>query len=108
MRQVAGHRQVLCVTHLAGIAALAHHHFVVSKAEVAGRTETSVRRLGGADRRDEIARMMGGAAVTAEARAHAEAMLAAAAAPRAPGKPAARPAGAGHGVRPRGQTRSRL
>jgi DNA repair protein RecN (Recombination protein N) len=79
MRQVAGHRQVLCVTHLASIAAMAHHHFVVSKAELDGRTETSVKRLDGADRRDEIARMMGGAAITAEARAHAEAMLAAAA-----------------------------
>jgi DNA repair protein RecN (Recombination protein N) len=92
MRQVAAHRQVLCVTHLPTIAALADHHYMVSKAEIRGRTETSVRRLEGADRRDEIARMMSGAAVTAEARAHAEAMLAAAqAAPsRAKGAPAAR------------------
>jgi DNA repair protein RecN (Recombination protein N) len=88
MRQVAGHRQVLCVTHLPTIAALADHHFMVSKSEIAGRTETSVRRLEGADRRDEIARMMSGAAVTVEARAHAEAMLAAAA-PRS--RPAERP-----------------
>ncbi len=84
MRQVASHRQVLCVTHLPTIAALAHHHFVVAKAEVGGRTETSVRQLEGADRRDEIARMMSGAAVTAPARAHAEAMLAAAADPAGP------------------------
>jgi DNA repair protein RecN (Recombination protein N) len=102
MRQVAGHRQVLCVTHLPSIAALAHQQFVVSKAEVRGRTETSVRRLDGADRRDEIARMMGGA-VTAEARAHAEAMLAAAA-----GKPAARSSErAGTASRARGQNRPR-
>jgi DNA repair protein RecN (Recombination protein N) len=84
MRQVASHRQVLCVTHLPTIAALAHHHFVVAKAEVGGRTETSVRQLEGADRRDEIARMMSGAAVTAPALAHAEAMLAAAADPAGP------------------------
>jgi DNA repair protein RecN (Recombination protein N) len=110
MRQVAGHRQVLCVTHLASIAAMAQHHFVVSKAEVAGRTETSVGRLEGTERRDEIARMMGGAAVTAEARAHAEAMLAAAA--RATPRPAGRaPAGAerhtGERGRARGSTRQR-
>jgi DNA repair protein RecN (Recombination protein N) len=109
MRQVAGHRQVLCVTHLPTIAALAHHHFMVSKAEVGEngetRTETSVRPLEGADRRDEIARMMSGAAVTAEARAHAEAMLAAA----APARPGARAASSERGApgRPRGQTRPR-
>ncbi len=87
MRQVAGDRQVVCVTHLPTIAARAHHHFVVSKAEVRlhdqTRTETQVTRLDGAERRDEIARMMGGASVTVEARAHAEAMLAAAGAPPA-------------------------
>ncbi|HKE16327.1 MAG TPA: DNA repair protein RecN, partial [Kofleriaceae bacterium] len=104
MRQVAGHRQVLCVTHLASIAAMGHHHFVVSKAEVGGRTETSVERLEGVARRDEIARMMGGAAVTAEARAHADAMLAAA---RPSARGPARPVAAERG-RTRGSPRPRV
>jgi len=109
MRQVAAHRQVLCVTHLPTIAALAHHHFMVSKAEAGGRTETSVRRLEATDRRDEIARMMSGAAVTVEARAHAEAMLAAAAvpAPVAKGKAAERPARPTAPVRPASRARGR-
>jgi DNA repair protein RecN (Recombination protein N) len=83
IRAVAAHRQVLCVTHLPQIAALADRHFRVSKAEVDGRTETAVVALAAAARRDELARMLGGLTITAEARAHAEAMLAAAA-----GKPA--------------------
>ena len=79
IRAVAAHRQVLCVTHLPQIAALADRHFRVSKAEAEGRTETAVVALSAAARRDELARMLGGLTITAEARAHAEAMLAAAA-----------------------------
>jgi DNA repair protein RecN (Recombination protein N) len=74
IRGVADHRQVLCVTHLPQIAAFADAHFHVEKHEVAGRTETNVRRLTGAARKDELARMLGGTA-TARARAHAAEML---------------------------------
>jgi DNA repair protein RecN (Recombination protein N) len=75
IRAVADHRQVLCVTHLPQIAAYADHHFHVEKGEVAGRTETHVKRLGGAARKDELARMLGGQATT-KARAHAAELLA--------------------------------
>ncbi len=68
-------RQVLCVTHLPQIAAYADHHFHVEKTEIAGRTETHVRRLSGAARKDELARMLGGQA-TSKARAHAAELLA--------------------------------
>ncbi|HUS64992.1 MAG TPA: DNA repair protein RecN, partial [Kofleriaceae bacterium] len=78
IREVASHRQVLCVTHLPQIAALADRHLHVSKAEAQGRTETEVLPLEGEARRDEIARMLGGRGLSAEARAHAGAMLAAA------------------------------
>jgi DNA repair protein RecN (Recombination protein N) len=78
IRAVADHRQVLCVTHLPQIAAYADHHFHVEKAEVAGRTETHVRRLSGTARKDELARMLGGQA-TAKAKAHAAELLAEAA-----------------------------
>lgn len=68
-------RQVLCVTHLPQIAAYADHHFHVEKAEVGGRTETHVRRLTAAARKDELARMLGGHA-TSKAKAHAAELLA--------------------------------
>jgi DNA repair protein RecN (Recombination protein N) len=71
-------RQVLCVTHLPQIAAFADHHFHVEKTEVGGRTETHVRRLSAAERKDELARMLGGHA-TSKARAHAAELLAEAA-----------------------------
>jgi DNA repair protein RecN (Recombination protein N) len=71
-------RQVLCVTHLPQIAAYADHHFHVEKTEIAGRTETHVRKLNAAARKDELARMLGGHA-TSKARAHAAELLAEAA-----------------------------
>lgn len=78
IRAVADHRQVLCVTHLPQIAAYADHHFHVEKTELGGRTETQVRKLTGAARKDELARMLGGQA-TSKARAHAAELLAEAA-----------------------------
>jgi len=57
---IARHRQVVCITHLAQIAALADAHFVVDKGESRGRTHTSVKRLQQAERVEEIARMLGG------------------------------------------------
>jgi len=76
-------RQVLCVTHLPQIAAFADHHFHVEKTEVGGRTETHVRKLSAAARKDELARMLGGHA-TSKAKAHAAELLAEAARPRKP------------------------
>ncbi|MCP4446622.1 MAG: DNA repair protein RecN [Myxococcales bacterium] len=78
IRQVANERQVLCVTHLPQIAAFADVHFHVSKSEAAGRTETCVTRLTEKQRLVETARMVGGVKVSAQAKAHAKAMLAAA------------------------------
>ena len=83
IRSVADHRQVLCVTHLPQIAAYADQHFHVEKTELAGRTETHVRKLSAAARKDELARMLGGHA-TSKAKAHAAELLADAARPRKP------------------------
>ena len=69
------------MTHLPQIAAYADHHFHVEKTEIAGRTETHVRKLTGAARKDELARMLGGHA-TSKAKAHAAELLAEAARPR--------------------------
>ncbi len=68
-------RQVLCITHLPQIAAFADGHYKVEKRTVDGRTVTRVRLLDADERVDEIARMLGGAKVTASAREHATALI---------------------------------
>jgi len=68
-------QQVLCVTHLPQIAAFADHHFIVEKREAQGRTRTSVRILGEADRLEEVARMLSGASLTEASLKNAEQML---------------------------------
>ncbi len=70
-------QQVLCITHLPQIAAFGDQHFLISKAEKGGRTQTEVRRMELAERRQEIARMLSGAAVTETSLRHAESLLAA-------------------------------
>ncbi len=61
MRGIAGNRQVLCVTHLAQIAACGHSHLLVAKSVEGGRTYTKVEELDEPARLDELARIMGGA-----------------------------------------------
>ncbi len=68
-------RQVLCVTHLAPIAALADRHLRVSKSVRGGRTRMAVAPLAGDERVEEVARMLGGATITAAAREHARDLL---------------------------------
>jgi DNA repair protein RecN (Recombination protein N) len=77
IRDVARHRQVLCITHLPQIAALADAHFVVGKHETKGRTMTTARRLAQKDRVEELARMIGGVKVGDAAKRAAAEMLAA-------------------------------
>ena len=76
--QVARSKQVLCVTHLPQIAAMGDVHFSVEKGEQDGRTFTVVERLDRAQRRQELARLSGGAAVTETMLAGAEELLTAA------------------------------
>ncbi|MGA2447100.1 MAG: DNA repair protein RecN [Polyangiaceae bacterium] len=75
--EIAHHRQVLCITHLPQIAALATTHFVVGKTEARGRTSTHMRRLSDSDRVEEIARMVGGIKVGDAARRAAAELLSA-------------------------------
>ena len=67
--------QVLCVTHLPQIAAMADQHILVTKEDTAGETITGVREITGAERVTEISRMIGGVAVTEITRQSAEEML---------------------------------
>lgn len=75
LRLVSQGRQVLCVTHLPQIAAMADTHFLISKAEQQGRTYTSVTPLELEGRKGELARLIGGARITENTMKSAEEML---------------------------------
>jgi len=76
MWDIARYRQVICVTHLQQIAAMATRHYLVSKAEANGRTNTSVQELTGSQRVAEIARMLSGVDENSESgQIHAQHML---------------------------------
>lgn len=75
LRQVARAKQILCVTHLAQIAAMADTHLYISKAVRDGRTYTSVTPLDREGRKQEIARIIGGAVITETTLKSAEEML---------------------------------
>lgn len=64
LKQAAKHRQVLCVTHLAQIAALADEHFKISKTTLKGRTFTAVTNLDKKGRIEEVARIMSAGSIT--------------------------------------------
>ena len=77
LKQVAGSGQALVVTHSPQVAALADHHWKIVKTDDgAGRVKTTLKKLSGTERREEIARMLSGASVTDAARAQADALLA--------------------------------
>src|SRR6202012_1628564 len=76
LRGLGASSQVLCVTHLAQVAAQGHQHLKVTKIAAGGQTRTAVARLSAVARVEEIARMLGGVEITARARAHAREMLA--------------------------------
>jgi DNA repair protein RecN (Recombination protein N) len=75
LARLAAERQVLVVTHAPQVAARADHHFKVDKLTDDDGATVVVRRLGAAERRDEIARMLAGAEVTDAARAAATSLL---------------------------------
>jgi DNA repair protein RecN (Recombination protein N) len=75
LRRLGESRQVLCVTHLPQVAAQGHAQLRVAKQAIDGRTFTEITTLSAAERVDEVARMLGGAEITATTRAHAEEML---------------------------------
>jgi len=75
LRALSQTRQVLCVTHLAQVAAQGAHHVQVSKQTRKDATTITLTPLSPAQRRDEIARMLGGVQITAQTLAHAAEML---------------------------------
>jgi DNA repair protein RecN (Recombination protein N) len=79
LRTLGRERQVLCVTHLAQVAAQAAQQWSVAKLTVGGTTRSRVVALDDKGRIEEIARMLGGVEITATTRRHAQEMLGAAA-----------------------------
>jgi len=76
IRELAGHHQVFCITHLPQIAARGNLHFQVAKMVEEGRTESSVVRLSNNRRVEELARMLAGDSATEQTHAWARELLA--------------------------------
>lgn len=64
INRVSKNKQVLCITHLAQIAAMADTHFLIEKSMDSDKTFTKVTELDGAERKKELARIIGGAKIT--------------------------------------------
>ena len=64
MAGLSREHQLICITHLPQIAAMADHHFLIEKGENGGKTETGISALREADREKELARMLGGDTLT--------------------------------------------
>lgn len=74
--ELAGHHQVLCITHLPQIAAWADTHFMVSKTVRDGRTVSAITALAPEERVLELARMLGGTSLTPQTIAFARELIA--------------------------------
>ena len=72
LQALGARRQVLCVTHLPQVAAFADTHFRITKQGDAEAVRADAVALSGADRIEELARMLAGSAITAKTRAHAK------------------------------------
>jgi DNA repair protein RecN (Recombination protein N) len=75
LKELSSRYQVLCVTHLAQIAAFADHQYRIEKVVSAGRTVTRVDALSGEARIEELVRMMSGSRATSAAREHVKELL---------------------------------
>ncbi|MGL4488018.1 MAG: DNA repair protein RecN [Rhizobiaceae bacterium] len=75
LKRLAQKVQVLSVTHAPQVAARSDTHFLISKSETAGKMATSIHTMARDERLEEIARMLSGAEITAEARAAAQSLM---------------------------------
>jgi DNA repair protein RecN (Recombination protein N) len=75
LKNLSQRHQVVCITHLPQIACYGDYHYVVRKSARKGRTTTAMQELSGRERLEEIARMLGGAKISAKTRAYAREML---------------------------------
>ena len=75
LKSVAHYNQVICITHLPQVASFADHHLVVRKKTQSKRTLTQIIELESEDRKEEIARMLGGPALTKRSLENASELL---------------------------------
>lgn len=75
LRRLGERGQVLCVTHQPQVASQAHQHLLVSKQQERQSTTTSLRQLDAEERITEVARMLGGDALSDKSLAHARELL---------------------------------
>lgn len=75
LKALSAYHQVFCITHLPQIASQAGRHYLVEKTVVKKRTVTRARRLDQTERKEEVARMLGGVAITKHVRQAAEEMI---------------------------------
>ena len=73
--KISKYSQVLCITHLPQVAAVADYQYYIVKEVVGGRTQTSVAELAAAERENEIARMLAGSEITPLTIEHAKELL---------------------------------
>ncbi len=75
LKQLSEHYQVICITHLAQVAAFGHQHLRVSKTQNDNGAQTTVEQLSNDERISEVARILGGATITDKALRAAEEMI---------------------------------
>jgi DNA repair protein RecN (Recombination protein N) len=75
LRQLAQKTQVICITHLAQVAAQGNQHLKISKTVEAGQTRSHITELSQVEQIEEIARLLGGIHITDKTREHAKEML---------------------------------
>lgn len=75
LKSVASYNQVICITHLPQVASFAHHHLIVRKAASGKRTVTEVVALKQTERKEELARMLGGPELTKKSLENAAELL---------------------------------
>ncbi len=76
LKQLSQHYQIICITHLAQVAAFGHQHLRVSKSQNQAGAQTAVEHLSTTQRIDEVARILGGSSITEKTRNAAEEMIA--------------------------------
>lgn len=75
LRRLGNTTQVLCITHLAQVAAQGHHHYKISKFTHENRTSSEIKKLNQEERINELARMLSGSKITQQTLSHAEELL---------------------------------
>lgn len=75
LSQIADGKQVICITHLAALAAMADNHYLIKKEVADGKTTTGLTELNDSERERELARIIDGSNITETALSHAKEML---------------------------------